>query len=67
MLINFQSERQIEFTGKRENDQRYKYVVQQCYDSSQRISPVAETNKDIKEDHDHGKNGSLESAFLQII
>ncbi len=66
MLIDLQRERN---DGTREGEYRqgHEYVVQQGYDGTQRITPVAESDEDIQEDHQHGEKGCLHGAALQII
>src|SRR5690606_7212207 len=55
VLVDLERERNY-ILQEREYYQHYSYVVQQGDDSAERVSPVAETNEDVKEDQDYRKD-----------
>src|SRR6185312_4775436 len=66
MLIYFQRKRYK--TGEEgEYRQGNQNIMQQGENRSQRIPPVAETDKDINEDHQQGKNGGFYGPRFQVV
>ena len=66
VLVNFQREWYY-ILEERKYGQRYEHVVQQTDNGTERVSPVAESQKDIRDDCKNGKDHSLDSPPFQIL
>lgn len=66
MLVDLKRKRH-DVLKERENNQRYKHIMQDGEYGSQRVTPVAEADEDVKKNSNNRKDGSFYRSLLQIV